>query len=266
MKKVNELIQWFDDKNRVFIALSGGVDSALVAFAAFQKLGDSAIAVTADYKTLAKEEMDSAKKICSEIGIKHVLVNYDELENENFVRNDKNRCFFCRSELVNHLNILAKKYNIETIVDGTNLDDLGDYRPGIKAMKDGGIQSPLVDVGFTKNQIREISKKVGLSIFDRPSNSCLASRIPWGLQVTKERLARIEMGEIIVKNEINAKQVRVRDIDGIAKIELGFNELHLLSNKSIVQNIEKKLLQIGFTSVTVDSEGYKPGKINVIVD
>ena len=266
MKKINELIRWFDDKDRVFVALSGGVDSALVAFAAFQKLGNSAIAVTANYKTLAKEEMDSAKKICSEIGIKHVLINYDELENENFVRNDKNRCFFCRSELVKHLNTLAKQHNVETIVDGTNLDDLGDYRPGIKAMKDGGIQSPLVDVGFTKNQIREISKKVGLSIFDRPSNSCLASRIPWGLQVTKERLARIEMGEIIVKNEINAKQVRVRDIDGIAKIELGFNELHLLSNKSIVQNIEKKLLQIGFTSVTVDPEGYKPGKINVIVD
>jgi len=266
MKKINELIRWFDDKNRVFIALSGGVDSALVAFAAFQKLGDSAIAVTANYQTLAKEEMDSAKKICSEIGIKHVLVNYNELENEDFIRNDKNRCFFCRSELVNHLNTLAKQHNVETIVDGTNLDDLGDYRPGIKAMKDGGIQSPLVDVGFTKNQIREISKKVGLSIFDRPSNSCLASRIPWGLQVTKERLARIEMGEIIVKNEINAKQVRVRDIDGIAKIELGFNELHLLSNKSIVQNIEKKLLQIGFTSVTVDPEGYKLGKVNVIVD
>jgi len=266
MKKINELIRWFDDKDRVFVALSGGVDSALVAFAAFQKLGDSAIAVTADYKTLAKEEMDSAKKICSEIGIKHILVNYNELENEDFIRNDKNRCFFCRSELVTHLTTLAKQHNVETIVDGTNLDDLGDYRPGIKAMKDGGIQSPLVDVGFTKNQIREISKKVGLSIFDRPSNSCLASRIPWGLQVTKERLARIEMGEIIVKNEINAKQVRVRDIDGIAKIELGFNELHLLSNKSLVQNIEKKLLQIGFTSVTVDSEGYKPGKINVIVD
>ncbi len=266
MKQINELIQWFDDKDRVFIALSGGVDSALVAFAAFQKLGDSAIAVTADYKTLAKEEMDSAKKICSEIGIKHVLINYDELDNENFIRNDKNRCFFCRSELVNHLKILAKQHNVETLVDGTNLDDLGDYRPGIKAMKAGGIQSPLVDVGFTKNQIREISKKVGLSIFDRPSNSCLASRIPWGLQVTKERLARIEMGEIIVKNEINAKQVRVRDIDGIAKIELGFNELHLLSNKSIIQNIEKKLLQIGFTSVTVDPEGYKPGKVNVIVD
>jgi len=120
MKKINELIRWFDDKDRVFVALSGGVDSALVAFAAFQKLGDSAIAVTANYQTLAKEEMDSAKKICSEIGIKHVLVNYNELENEDFIRNDKNRCFFCRSELVTHLTTLAKQHNVETIVDGTN--------------------------------------------------------------------------------------------------------------------------------------------------
>ncbi len=266
MNKLDELISWFDNKNRVMVALSGGVDSALVAFAAFQNLKNSAIAVTADYKTLSRDELNSAKRICSEIGIKQIIINYNELENENFSRNDHNRCFYCREELSTKLIQLGIKLNINTIVDGTQLDDLGDYRPGIEAIRSNGIFSPLIETGFTKNQIRDEAKKAGLSVYDRPSNSCLASRIPWGQRVTAERLARIEIGESIVKQTLGINQVRVRDFDGIAKIEVEKNDLKLFSNKTKLNEITSKLEQIGFKSVLIDPEGYKSGKINVIAD
>ena len=265
MTKLDDLVNWFGDKNKVIIALSGGVDSALVAYAAFQKLGSSAIAVTADYKTLSKEELDTSKQICSEIGINQIFLDYSELENEEFAKNDSNRCFHCRLELGDHLIKVAKEHNVEMIVDGTNLDDLGDYRPGIEALKKNGIRSPLVETRFSKSQIRESAKLIGLSVFDKPSNSCLASRIPWGQRVTAEKLTRIEYGENIVKQLTNVKQVRVRDIDGSAKIEV---EKDMLSkfDKVILKQITEKLKMIGFTSVEVDPEGYKPGKINVIAD
>jgi len=266
MTKLDNLIRWFGGKGKVLVALSGGVDSALVAYAAYQSLGTSAIAVTADYKTLAQEELESAKKICGEIGVKHIVIQYNELENPDFVRNDKNRCFHCRTELSEHLKEIAHKEDANIIVDGTNLDDLVDYRPGIKALKENGVKSPLVEVGFTKDEVREHAKKVGLSVYDRPSNSCLASRIPWGQQVTVERLARIEMGEIMIKQIFGAKQVRIRDFDGMASIEVGREEIKMLSDKTKLSELIHNLKQIGFTFVTVDPEGYKPGKLNVIVD
>jgi len=265
MTKLDDLVNWFEDKNKVMVALSGGVDSALVAYAAFQKLGNSAIAVTADYKTLSQEELETAKQICSEIGITQLFLDYSELENEDFTKNDSNRCFHCRLELGDHLVNLAKEHDVEIIVDGTNLDDLGDYRPGIEALKQNGIRSPLVETNFSKSQIREVAKMIGLSVFDKPSNSCLASRIPWGQRVTAEKLIRIEFGETIVKQLTKVKQVRVRDINGSAKIEV---EKHMIPrfDEITLKQITEKLKMIGFTSVEVDQEGYRPGKINVIAD
>jgi len=265
MNKLQNLIDWFEDKNKAIIALSGGVDSALVAYAAFQKLGNSATAVTADYKTLSMEELETAKRVCSEIGIKQILLDYDELQNEDFVKNDSNRCFHCRLELSDHLIALAKKHNVEFIVDGTNLDDLGDYRPGIEAMKKNGVRSPLVETKFTKNEIRNTAKMIGLSVYDKPSNSCLASRIPWGQQITSEKLLRIELGETIVKQLTHLKQVRVRDLDGLAKIEVNKDKISVFE-ENLLNEITLKLKILGFSSVEVDPEGYRPGKINVIID
>lgn len=265
MTNLDDLVNWFDDKNKVMIALSGGVDSALVAYAAFQKLGNSAIAVTADYKTLSEEELHTAKQICSEIGIQQLFLDYDELKNEKFTKNDSNRCFHCRMELGGRLIQLAKGYGVKVIVDGTNLDDLGDYRPGIEALKQNGIRSPLLETNFSKSKIRETAKLIGLSVFDRPSNSCLASRIPWGQRVTAEKLTRIEFGETIVKQLTKAKQVRVRDINGSAKIEVD-KKIISIFDENILKQITEKLKMIGFIAVEVDPEGYKPGKINVIAD
>src|SRR5438309_8277100 len=266
MTKLDELINWFNGQTKVLVALSGGVDSALVAYAAHKSLGNLAIAVTADYKTLAHEELESAEKICSEIGIKHIVIQYNELENPEFVKNDSARCFHCRTELSEHLNEISEKENIGIIVDGTNLDDLREYRPGIKALKENGVKSPLVETGFTKEDVREYAQKVGLSVYDRPSNSCLASRIPWGQEVTAERLARIEMGEIMVKQFFGVRQVRVRDSNGAAKIEVGREEIRLLSDQTKLSKLIENLKRIGFISVIVDPEGYRPGKLNVIVD
>jgi len=266
MSKLDDLMHWFSGRQSAIIALSGGVDSAVVAYAAFRALGDGALAVTADYKTLAQEELDSAKKICKEIGIRQEIITYSELENDDFVKNDKNRCFYCRSELSEHLINIAKKKGVDLIVDGTNVDDLGDYRPGITALKNNGVKSPLVEAGLGKKDVRMIAKTAGLSVYDRPSNSCLASRIPWGQRVTAERLARIEVGERFVKQVTGARQVRVRDIDGAAKIEVGRDELHLLSDGEKIAHLFSKLESIGFTSVRIDPEGYAQGKLNVIAD
>ncbi len=232
MSKLDNLVDWFADKNKVMIALSGGVDSAVVAYAAFQALGSSAIAVTADYKTLSQEELQSG-------------------------------CFHCRMELGEHLIKLSKTHDVKIIVDGTNLDDLGDYRPGIQALKENGIRSPLVETKFIKSEIREIAKSAGLTVHDRPANSCLASRIPWGQRVTAERLVRIELGETLVKQLTNLKQVRVRDIQGCAKIEVDKEKVSIFDEK-IINQLNEKLKIIGFTSIEIDKEGYKPGKINVI--
>lgn len=266
MSKLENLKEWFGDKGGVLVALSGGVDSALVAYAAYQKLGSSAIAVTADYKTLSQEELETAKQICSEIGISQILLDYDELENEEFIKNDPNRCFHCRQELGTHLVRLAKQHDVELIVDGTNLDDLGDYRPGISALRQNGIRSPLVESQLNKTEIRDIAKSVGLSVYDKPSNSCLASRIPWGQKITSERLLRIEYGETMVKQTTKLKQVRVRDLKGTAKIEVEKENIWLLRDSAILEEITQKLKLLGFSDVIIDPEGYKSGKINVIAD
>ena len=264
MDKFSQLFDWFDDKTSVLVSLSGGVDSALVAYAAFQKLGKRSFAVTADYKTLSKEELNSSKQIADEIGIQHIIINYNELENENFVKNDNNRCFYCRDELSEKLIETAKQFQLDVIVDGTHTDDLGDYRPGINALRKNGIRSPLLDVNLSKDEIRTICKKIGLTIYNRPSNSCLASRIPWGQRVTAERLARIEMGETIIKQLTGFELIRVRDMDGIAKIEVAVNNISVLYEKNYLEQITNKLQMIGFHSVTIDPNGYRSGNLNII--
>ena len=264
MNKFLHLLNWFNDKNSVLVSLSGGVDSALVAYAAFQKLGKKSVAVTADYKTLSQEELETSKKITYEIGIQHIILNYNELENENFVKNDSNRCFYCRDELSENLIKAAKHHNLDVIVDGTHVDDLGDYRPGIDAMHKNGIKSPLLDVNLSKDEIRKICKNIGLTIYNRPSNSCLASRIPWGQRVTAERLTRIEMAETIIKQLTGFQQVRVRDLNGSAKIEVEPNNISVLCKQNYLDQIVDKLKMIGFSSVTVDPDGYKSGKLNLI--
>jgi pyridinium-3,5-biscarboxylic acid mononucleotide sulfurtransferase len=262
MDTFNNLIDWFAKSGEsAVVALSGGVDSAVVALAAKKALGKNAIAITADYKTLAKEELATARQVAKEIGIEHKVIEYDELQNPEFVKNDGMRCYHCRTELGQHLAEEAKKAGIALIVDGTNVDDLSDYRPGIRALRENGVRSPMVELGITKSQIREIAKNFGLSVYDKPSNACLASRIPVGNEVTYEKLQRIESAEIIVKSIFGVRQVRVRDHGEIARVEVGKDELTKMFDADKLALLDGKLKEIGFKFVSIDAAGYRTGKL-----
>jgi len=257
-KVFQRLISWFQNKNqKAIVALSGGVDSAVVALAAKKALGKKAVAVTADYNTLSGDELKSARKIAKEIDIHHRIVRYNELDNEEFVKNDSLRCYHCRTELASYLLLEAKKMSVSLIVDGTNIDDLKDYRPGIKAMRENGVKSPLVELGIGKQNIRSIAKSNNLSVFDKPSNSCLASRIPHGIPVTFEKLKRIETAEILVKSVFNVRQVRVRDHQDTARIEVGRQEFKEMFDTDKLLAIDSKLKNLGFKYVALDLSGYK---------
>ncbi|HLE35139.1 MAG TPA: ATP-dependent sacrificial sulfur transferase LarE, partial [Nitrososphaerales archaeon] len=232
--------------------------------AAKKALDGNAIAVTADYKTLSDEELESARKIAIEIGIKHQVIEYSELDNRDFVKNDEHRCFHCRNELAEHLLEVAEKEKARLIVDGTNADDLDDFRPGIQALKQHGVKSPLVELSITKKEVRQIASMLSLSIFDRPSNACLASRIPHGTEVTADKLRRIEQAEIIVKKLFHVKQVRVRDHDEIARIEVGRDERSLLFDQVKLDELDSELKKLGFRFVAIEASGYKSGNLNVV--
>lgn len=262
MDGFSKLVDWFSKNgDSAIVALSGGVDSAVVALAAKKALGKNAIAITADYKTLAEEELATARQVAKEVGIEHIIIEYDELENAEFVKNDGLRCYHCRTELGQHLAEEAKKAGIMLVVDGTNADDLTDYRPGIRALRENGVRSPMVELGLTKSEIREIAKKFGLSVYDKPSNACLASRIPTGDQVTYEKLRRIESAEIIVKTIFSVRQVRVRDHGELARIEVGRDELQKMFDTDKLTLLDRKLKEVGYKFVAVDAAGYKTGKL-----
>lgn len=264
--ELNRIVDWFVVRSdKAIVALSGGVDSAVVALAAKIALNDQAIAITANYKTLARDELESARSIASEIGIHHLIIEYDELENPLFRKNDELRCYYCRSELAKRLVSYGQKMGISLITDGTQVDDTSDFRPGIKALRENGVKSPLLEVGLAKSKIRSIAKAYGLSVYDRPSNSCLASRVPRGVEVTAERLAIIEKAESLVKMICSVEQVRVRDHGDIARIEVSADELSKLFDSYKLTSLDLKLRMLGFRYVCIDVRGYRTGNL-VITD
>lgn len=260
-----KLVSWFQDKNqKTMIALSGGVDSAVVAMAAKKALNKNAIAVTADYNTLSADELKSAKDIAQEIDIDHKIIKYNELDNAEFVRNDSMRCYHCRTELATYLLREAELLEVKLIVDGTNTDDLMDYRPGIVALRENGVKSPLVELGINKLNVRNIAKSNNLTVFDKPSNSCLASRIPHGTPVTFEKLRRVEKAELFVKSIFNVRQVRVRDNQDMARIEVDRLEIKEMFDTDKLSIVDLKLKELGFKHVVLDLSGYKSNEnINV---
>jgi pyridinium-3,5-biscarboxylic acid mononucleotide sulfurtransferase len=265
--KYHLLINWFKSRNcKVLVALSGGVDSTLVTLAARQALGkDNVLAITANYQTLANEELETAKKVAQEIDVIHLLLEYNELDNPNFTKNDNSRCFHCRNELAINLLKVAEEKSIALIVDGTNLDDLDDVRPGMVALRSRGIKSPLLEIGLNKNEVRHFAKINNLSVHDKPSNSCLASRVPHGTEINSVKLRRIERCETIIKEISDVRQVRVRDHDTIARIEVEKREIAKLCNLDQIDKIVYEIKELGFKHVTLDLEGYGKkdiGKMN----
>ena len=257
--KYTILVEWFKLKNdKVLVALSGGVDSAVVALAAKNALGrQNVLAITANYQTLSNEELSTAVEVAKELGISHRIIKYNELENPDFVKNDNSRCFHCRNELADNLIALATQEDFNLIVDGSNKDDLNDYRPGMVALHQKGIKSPLIETGFDKKDIRNLAKANKLSIYDKPSNACLASRISKNIQITPEKLKRIENCESIIKRVFDVKQVRVRDHGDLARIEVEKEEMTKLFDIEKLNEIELPFKVNGFRYVTIDIGGYR---------
>jgi len=254
-------------KNGVVIAFSGGADSTTLAAVSHSVLRDRAVAVTAQSPTYTPEELEEAKKAAKEIGIRLIVVETDELSDENFSRNPENRCYYCKKALLMRLRQVADELGFKAVFEGTNFSDLTDHRPGFKAVKETeNVYSPWVEAKFTKEEIRAVAKKMGLSVQSKPPLACLASRIPYYERITAEKLNRIDKAEQIIRKITGAKQLRVRDHNGLARIEVGRDERSLLCNVEVLDKIATALKRLGFRYVTIDAEGYRTGSMLLTID
>ena len=245
----------------ILVAYSGGVDSSLLLKVARDVLKDKVLAVIADSQTYPKNELRFAKKMSRQMGAKFKVIKTNELKNEDFRRNSLNRCYFCKRELFSRLNSIAKVNRLKFIVDGSNLDDGKDFRPGSRAKKEFHVRSPLAEAGLTKQDVRSLSKYLNLVTWDKPSLACLASRIPYGTQIREENLLRIDQAEDFLKS-LGFKQVRARDYNGLCRIEVDKKEIpELLTRRAFIVDRLKKL---GYNYVTVDLEGYRTGSMNQV--
>ncbi len=264
LKKYQNLKSILQSYHRVLVAFSGGVDSALVLKVACETLGaENVLAVTADSPSYPKEELDNAVKLGQEFGLngRHLVIKTDEVENPNYAENPLNRCFFCKDELYTKLQSIAQENNIPHILDGANLSDQKDFRPGRKAAFKFGIKSPLIEAQLDKEEIRQIAKELKLSIWDKPAMACLSSRVPYGEKITPEKLAQIEQAESFLRT-LGFRQLRVRHHEKIARIELDQQEIAKFLNEETRQKVAKKFKEIGFLYITLDLEGYRTGSLN----
>ncbi|WP_336024180.1 ATP-dependent sacrificial sulfur transferase LarE [Halobellus salinisoli] len=260
--KAEDVRESLADCDGVLVAFSGGVDSAVVAALAHEALGDDAVACTAKSETLPAAELDDARRVAEEIGIRHEVVEFSELDDPNFVQNDGERCYHCRTMRLGRMYEAAHELGIETVCDGTNASDPGEgHRPGLRAVEELEVRSPLLEAGIEKDEVREIADDFGLSVADKPSMACLSSRIPTGLEVTNERLTRIEKAERVLR-EWGFSQFRVRDHDGLARIEIAPEELDGALNRDFVVAAREHLTELGFEHVTLDLHGYQTGSVS----
>ena len=261
IKKLNNLREFISNLKTACVAYSGGVDSTLVATIAFEQLRDQSLAITGVSAALASQLLNEARLQAKWIGIKHIEIETFELEDTSYSNNPKERCFACKRELHKHTTIISQKLNYKHVLDGVNLDDLGDYRPGINAAKDAGVISPLAILKFSKQDIRDISKSLCLPWWDKPAQPCLSSRFPYGYEITRKRLKMIEEAEKYIKN-LGIKEVRVRCQGTSARIEIPKDEIKTFINLYNRDKLIKFFFKIGFKSASLDLEGLVSGKLN----
>ena len=272
--RYEELKEYLRKFDKTIIAFSGGIDSYLVLKASIDAIGnENVLAVTGESPSLKQSEKEQTDYLAEQIGAKHLLIQTNEVDNPLYFNNPVNRCFYCKDELYSKLDGIKENSGYNYILDGTNFDDMSDYRPGYKASSIRNIISPLVELKFTKNEIRGIAKALGLEIWDKPSSPCLSSRIPYGQKVTIEKLSIIEKAEEVLKSlGFNDYRVRFFEINKngtgtggmkLAKVDISAQEINKALNRKIVDEINNKLKEIGFDFVTLDLGGLKSGSLNL---
>lgn len=259
------LVEILRSMRSVAVAFSGGVDSTVVAQAARLALADRAVAVTADSPSVARAELDDARRLAERIGIRHVIIRTEEFANPDYVRNDGSRCYHCKTELYDHIESRKAELGVAVVCSGANLDDRGDYRPGLMAAREHSVRHPLQEAGFSKKDVRALARAWDLPIWDKPASPCLSSRLAPGVEVTVERTARVEAAEAYLR-ELGLRECRVRLHQGeLARIEVPGSELMRLAEPACRDALVSRFRQLGFRFVTLDLEGFRSGSLNVLV-
>jgi len=263
-EKEQKLEGLLHELKRVLVAYSGGVDSAYLAWKAHQVLGNNALAVTAESPSVPSHQRRMALQVAAQFGFPHEVIRTDEVENPEYRENPPNRCYFCKDELFSRLSSLARERAFACVLDGLNADDLGDYRPGRSAAEQHGVRSPLVEVGLTKEEIRELSRHAGLPTADQPASACLASRFPYGVKITDEKLRLVDRGEEALR-AMGFRVFRVRHHEEMVRLEFGREDLVRALNPKMAADLTAVFKGLGYRFVTLDLEGYRSGSANEVL-